>query len=589
MAEMSRLADRYGLDVWVWYPAMDKDYSDPRTVDSALQEWSVVFKKLPRINAVFVPGGDPGHTQPKYLLALLDRQTQQLHRFHPGAQMWVSPQSFNQAWLDEFLGLLRHDRPAWLSGIVFGPQVRIPLSQLRELVPAQYPIRHYPDITHSRQCQFPVPDWDVAYAVTEARECINPRPIDEAAIFRATWKDTIGFITYSEGCNDDLNKAVWSALGWDPEAKVIDILRDYGRYFIGDAFADNFAQGLLALERNWRGPLLSNAGVDTTLEQFQAMERSASPRQLMNWRFQQALFRAYYDAYTRRRLLFETELERQALDRLRQASATGSVMAMTDAERILNRSLSERVANDWHERILELGAALFQSIGMQLSVEKYQAIAVDRGAALDTLDYPLNNRPWLKEQFARIRRLPTDTERVRALHQIADWENPGPGGFYDDLGNLARQPHLLPGPGFEYDPGAWHSPRNGFEEDLVIDDDEPPPQGIRRMSWLDHAETLYDAPLRVRYSDLDPKASYRVRVVYAGDTTRRQIRLLANETTEVHPFLSRPSPFRPLEFDIPGEATAGGILTLTWHGEPGLGGNGRGCQVSEVWLLKKSP
>ena len=45
---------------------------------------------------------------------------------------------------------------------------------------------------------------------------------------------------------------------------------------------------------------------------------------------------------------------------------------------------------------------------MQLSVERYQAIAVDRGASLDTLDYPLNNRLWLEEQFARIRKLHSD-------------------------------------------------------------------------------------------------------------------------------------------------------------------------------------
>jgi len=32
MTEMSRLADDYGLDVWIWYPAMDKDYSDATTV-----------------------------------------------------------------------------------------------------------------------------------------------------------------------------------------------------------------------------------------------------------------------------------------------------------------------------------------------------------------------------------------------------------------------------------------------------------------------------------------------------------------------------------------------------------------------------
>ena len=315
MAGMSRLAAAYGLDVWVWYPAMDMDYSDARTVESALQEWGEVFARLSRLDAVFVPGGDPGHTRPKHLMALLEKQTRNLHRYHPKAGMWVSPQSFDQKWLDEFLDLLRREQPAWLSGVVFGPQVRISLPRLRELVPAQYPIRHYPDITHSRQCQYPVPDWDVAYALTEARECINPRPEGQAAIFRKTQPQTIGFLTYSEGCNDDVNKMIWSALGWDPEAGVPDILRQYGRYFIGERYTDDFAQALLALERNWQGPLIANQGVDITLGQLQRLEREASPADLKNWRFQQALFRGYYDAYVRHRLIYETDLEGQAMAR----------------------------------------------------------------------------------------------------------------------------------------------------------------------------------------------------------------------------------------------------------------------------------
>ena len=36
---------------------------------------------------------------------------------------------------------------------------------------------------------------------------------------------------------------------------------------------------------------------------------------------------------------------------------------------------------------------------MQLSVTRHQAIGVDRGASLDTADYPLNNRRWLLEEF----------------------------------------------------------------------------------------------------------------------------------------------------------------------------------------------
>jgi hypothetical protein len=37
---------------------------------------------------------------------------------------------------------------------------------------------------------------------------------------------------------------------------------------------------------------------------------------------------------------------------------------------------------------------------------------------------------------------------------------------------------------------------------------------------------------------------------------------------------------------VPRSATADGVLTLRWHREPGLGGNGRGCQVREVWLTR---
>ncbi|HYA22867.1 MAG TPA: hypothetical protein VEF05_01825, partial [Terriglobales bacterium] len=197
MVEMSRIADEYGLDVWIWYPAMDRDYSDPKTVESAVKEWGDVFKALPRIDAVFVPGGDPGHTRPKYMMALLEKQADNLRRYHPRAQMWMSPQSFSEAWLQEFLDIMNREQPGWLAGIVYGPQNRLALPTLRKKIPGQYPIRLYPDITHSTDCQLPVPDWDVAYALTEGREVINPRPHGEANIFRLQAPHSIGFITYS--------------------------------------------------------------------------------------------------------------------------------------------------------------------------------------------------------------------------------------------------------------------------------------------------------------------------------------------------------------------------------------------------------
>ena len=569
MTEMSRIADEYALDVSIWYPAMDPDYSDPKQVEAAIKEWGNVFSRLPRVDAIFVPGGDPGHTQPKVLMALLEKQAVNLHRYHPKAQVWISPQSFDKVWLDEFIGILE-TQPAWLTGVVFGPQVRGSIGELRERVPKRYPIRFYPDITHSIHSEFPVPDWNFAFATTEGREGINPRPESEAAIFRKYVPYSTGFVTYSEGCNDDVNKFVWSGLGWNPDAHAADLLRDYSRFFIGPDAAGGFAQGLMALERNWQG-----ADVETTLAQFQAMERRATPQQRLNWRFQEGLYRAYYDAFARHRQAFEAGLEGEANAALRGAAKAGSLRAMDEAESVLSRRMTDE---SLRPRVFELAEALFQSIHMQLSVTRYQAIAIGRGANLDAIDFALNDRVWLKNQFAEIRRLPDEKSRLARIDWILNWTNPGPGGFYDDLGDPMRQPHLVKGLPYEQDPDSLKSPMTGFG-DL-------PEQGWR-VSWFTDAETLGDTPLRMHYGDLDRTAQYAVRVVYGGDAPKAQIRLTANGQYEVHPFRQKPAPVAPVEFEVPKAATSGGELTLEWTKPTGGGGNGRGVQVSEVWLIRK--
>ena len=571
---MSRLCDEYGLDVWLWSAALEKDYTDPAVVSRELASCDALFRGMPRLDAVFVPGGDPGHTAPSVLMPLLEKQAEVLRKHHPHAQMWVSTQGFDKAWLDEFYAIVARE-PEWLTGVVYGPHTRDDLHATRAAVPKRYPIRHYPDITHTRECQFPVPNWDLAFASTEGREPINPRPRQYTTMFRAMQNDTVGFIAYSEGCNDDVNKFVWTALGWDQEAPVVETLRQYSRFFLGERYTDTFAQGLLALERGWVGPLLTNANIETTLRQFQDMERAANPRDLLNWRFQQGLYRAYYDAYVRRRLMFETELEAQAMDELRRAGELGSLAAIEHAHEVLARASERRVAPDIRARIFELGEALFQSVHMQLSVVRHQAIGLERGANLDAIDAPLNNRKWFENQFAAIRSLGSEPERLRAVAAIVHRTDPGPGGFYDDLGNPSQQPHLVLGPGLADDP-MQRLTRVG----LGSRPDWP-------LAWCQNAESLYDAPLKMRYTDLDASARYRLKVVYSGGNLGPKIRLEA-DGLEIHPLITKPNPVNPLEFEIPQAATADGVLTLTWTEEPFRGSNGRGCQVGEVWLIRTS-
>ena len=574
---MSRLLDQYGLDVWIWYPAMAANYADPKTAAAELKDWASVVDRLPRVDAVFVPGGDPGHTQPKVLMGYLARFAPLLHRRHPKAGIWVAPQGFSAEWFSEFIGILTDQKPEWLTGVVFGPQLRLPLKEFRAIVPARYAIRHYPDITHTIRCEYPVPDWDVAFALTEGREPINPRPIDEATICRTLSEGTVGAICYSEGCNDDVNKAVWSALLWDPNANLREVLRQYGRAFISGALADRFAEGLFALERNWRGAARDNAGIDETLRLFQQLEAEATPRDRLNWRFQQALYRAYYDALVRARSIVETEQEARANAALLRAPEIGSERAIAEAEAILSEAVPGQAAPDLRRRLCELAEALFQSIRMQLSVKKYFAIGAERGANLDAIDAPLNNRVWLRERFAEVRKTPGEPERVAALLQLAKWSSGGPGGFYDAPGDPARRAHVATPVSFDRDPGGYVCARTGFGGDSP------------RLEWRRYLETLYDQPLTMRWTGLDPRRSYRLRVVYGGDNIERKIRCTAGSGVVIHDWLRRPWPQRPLEFEAPASATAGGELTATWIAEPGAGGNGRALQVCEVWLEPVSP
>jgi hypothetical protein len=395
-------------------------------VQAALKEREDVFRQLPRVDAVFVPGGDPGNTRPDILLAFMEKTKRVLNRYHPKARIWVSPQGFDypgrnrDGWLKMFIDILQRQRPKWLDGVVFGPQVEMSLPDLRKAVPDRYPIRRYPDITHCMSCQYPVIGWDPAYRATEGREPINPRPMAYATIFEDLQPYSYGYITYSEGCNDDVNKVVWSCLGWDPAVHVSEILKEYSRYFISPRFEERFAQGLFGLEEDWQGPLLQNQAVEKTLGIFQAMEQEATPQERLNWRFQQGLYRAYYDAYIQRRLIRETDLLRRALEDLKTAPQVGAVAALDKAEATLNQACADAVETNLRARVFEMAEALFQSIRMQLSVERYKAIATERGANLDQIDRPLTRAPRLREEFARIRGLGSEQQRLEAIAKIAD-------------------------------------------------------------------------------------------------------------------------------------------------------------------------
>ena len=56
----------------------------------------------------------------------------------------------------------------------------------------------------------------------------------------------------------------------------------------------------------------------------------------------------------------------------------------------------------------------------------------------------------------------SDEEKRRRLHELAAWENPGPGCFYDSVGNIAKSPHVVRADVKPSSPGTISEPGTTF-------------------------------------------------------------------------------------------------------------------------------
>lgn len=604
----SRIGAHYGFELWLFAAAIGGHGESEEQLPEIIRGRLQTIRNMPRLDHLCLTGGDGGstHRRPDLMLEWTGRLAKEARKIHPGLGIWVANQGFDPELNNWFFDYLGEKQPEWVTGVVYGAWSRILLDEQRARVPQQYPIRRYADIGHCIRGQYPVPGWDRALARTLGREPFAPRPRGHARIHNLFDQYANGFVTYSDGVGDDLNKVVWTALGWDPDRDVSDIVLDYARFFFGWDIAETVQEGLFLFEENFVGSLAENAGVEKNFALWSALEKRADAALLGNWRFQECLLRAYYDHYTRLRLLKANAIEEQACATLRTAAKVGVEQAIATARAQLAAPDQDAVTDKLKARILELGAELFESIGAQLDVANYKASSAERGAVLDFVDTPLNNRLWLEDELDAIltgrftasmpERSSDGDVRLARLARVADWEDPGPGGFYDDLGCSWKQPHLVKPKPLWDDPAGVTTPREAHTDGG---------DSAQRLSWLDVSEALYATPLVLRYDGLAPAASYRVRVTYLG-RYHATARLVANGKYEIHGAYghtvqgvryrgtygdaaavviaeedSPPPVVTPLEFVIPREATQGGVLELAWQRL-----TGRGTQVAEVWLIK---
>ena len=554
--KMSQICMNYGLDYWVWTPA-DIDLSDQVKFKEEVKVHSDFYKQCPKLDGVFFPGGDPGSNHPKDVMPFLEAISVELKKYHPKAGVWISLQGFSDEQVNYFYEYLGKYKPTWLAGVVSGPSSPS-MADTRFQLPKQYKHRHYADLTHTVRCQYPTENWDQAFALTEGREVSNPQPFYYAKIHNQFAPLTDGFLSYSDGVHDDVNKVIWSQMACNPSKDVRAVLVEYASLFFGHSISAQVADGILALERNWVGPVEENGAIETTFAYCQNLELK-NPGLQLNWRWQQLVMRAYYDTYVKRRKIYEQKLEREANEFLLNAKTIGINQSMELALNKVNQADKSPIYPELRQKVVDYCEALFKSIGMQTSVPKYQASGAERGAILDFIDYPLNNRWWMEDEFKKIKKLTSEKEQLERLDIIAKWENPGPGSYYDNISDLSKGPRV--------------KTRTEDATDVLWADN-----GLSRRRL---STQLFQNFPKLEYADLDPNAMYTIRISGYGEA------LLRVDGERIEPTLYNKGMEEFKEFQLSPKYVKDGKLSVTFDEPEESKLNWRQhSKVFDIWLLK---
>ena len=147
-AEMTRrvsaICAKYGIAYWLWVP-VDVELGDGKARQAMLDSFGALAATLPRLDAVFVPGGDPGDNPATAVTPFLEELAARLAARHPDARVWLSLQHFDAAEVDYVYAWIDRSRPAWLGGLVAGPG-SYPVADMRRRLDPRYGVRDYPDL-----------------------------------------------------------------------------------------------------------------------------------------------------------------------------------------------------------------------------------------------------------------------------------------------------------------------------------------------------------------------------------------------------------------------------------------------------------
>jgi hypothetical protein len=616
--------------------------SVPEAVEEQVKRCEEQFKDKPGFDIVKFHGGDGGGCEcdrcdPYGLtfIKVVERMANAIHKHHPETRISFTNQKFDD---DDDLAIfnyLQEEPREWLWAWNYGPGSdamswqpghrqthRMDLFQhpgfgpfdrynqeIMHQLPPQQTLIHYNEITHWRYSQhgyvqmYPradrngdqPPPWnhwiyerrpDQALTMVYDRLTFYAWPRFYHWLFGEVNRYGDGDITHSSGHHDHFNQWMWQRLLWNPHMTVEEVVDEYCRAWFGAEAAPYMAKALFLLEENLEEdrekPITEKTGIDDYYALVKEAGRLMPVHQMkVNWLWREYLQKGALDRYTKRNVQQQVDLQ----DRIEKRTA--KALASNNPDKAIDAMLP------WFDQLDETSemTALREEAG-RLGEESNALFGV-RSEGYFNLEHDFIGLGWYKRQL-QWARFAADDKKRELLRMIVAYEDPGEGGFYDNLGTFNPAPNVVFG--YPYDHGQ------PYVQGMLAEGNRPSQRSMHYTQNEEQGVTLH-------YRGLDPNATYRIRFTlvrpwfqsrYADRMNQHSESIYADDVLLVREL---DVPYKMSDFftfDIPKETTQDGEVLIRFEKahdvavgdrvtvEQWRNSGGWGTIVAEAWLMKNT-
>jgi hypothetical protein len=404
-------------------------------------------------------------------------------------------------------------------------------------------------------------------------------------VFNDLMRYGVGDITHSSGHHDHFNQWMWQRLLWSPHMTPEEVVDEYCSTWFGKEAASFMAKALFQLEQNLEEepgtPLTGKEGIDRYYDLVKDAAQNMSPEVMeYSWLWRMYMQKGALDKYIKLAVTRQTELQQRIMNHTR------SVMETRNGDPEIRKMLT------WFDDVEETPDMILLRQEAERLGEESNAIYGVRSEGIFNLEHDYIGLGWYKRQLQRASRT-RGKEKEEHLAMITDYENPGEGGHYDNLGTYNPAPNVELG--YPYDHGQ------PYVEGMLSEANLP---GQRSM----HFTQDEDQGVTLHYRDLDPEARYRVRFTFVRPWYQERYAFRMNQKSQAI-YADDVALAKDLElplqmsdffsFDIPPSVTRDGDLVIRLERaadvargdrvsiEQWRNSGGWGTLVSEVWLMKK--